>query len=153
MDADFPRISEIEHAASVAFRDVGMPEIADDEPFSVAELRAFVVRGHAWVATDAEDRPVAYLVAELVDGGLHIEQVSVHPDVARRRIGRQLLEHAAGYARARGMRALTLTTFRDVPWNEPYYERCGFEVVPEREWTDGLRRIREQEAAHGLDRW
>ena len=35
----------------------------------------------------------------------------------------------------------------------PYYRRCGFRVLDEREWTPGLRAIREREAAHGLDRW
>lgn len=153
VDADLPRAWEIERAAGRTFRDIGMPEIADDEPLSIAELTPFVEGGRAWVAVDGEDRPVAYLIAEPVDGGLHIEQVSVHPDVAHRHIGRQLLEHAAGYARAHGMSALTLTTFRDVPWNAPYYARCGFDVVPERDLTDGLRRIREREGAHGLDRW
>ena len=49
--------------------------------------------------------------------------------------------------------ALTLTTFRDVPWNAPYYRRCGFRVLDEQEWTPGLRAIREREAGHGLDRW
>ena len=24
---------------------------------------------------------------------------------------------------------MTLTTFRDVPWNAPYYERLGFRVI------------------------
>jgi hypothetical protein len=28
-----------------------------------------------------------------------------------------------------GRAAITLTTFRDVPWNAPYYERLGFTVV------------------------
>jgi ribosomal protein S18 acetylase RimI-like enzyme len=38
--------------------------------------------------------PVAFLVADLVDGCLHVEQVSVHPGSARRGLGRRLLDHA-----------------------------------------------------------
>ena len=52
-----------------------------------------------------------------------------------------------------GLPALTLTTFAYVPWNAPYYARCGFRVLDDAEITPGLRAIREQEAALGLDRW
>jgi hypothetical protein len=54
-------------------------------------------------------------------------------------------------ARQRGLDAVTLTTFRDVAWNAPYYERCGFRVLDETELGPGLRRVRDTEAAHGLD--
>ena len=60
---------------------------------------------------DEADKPVAYLMASVVDACLHIDQVSVHPDSAHRRLGRALLEHAASHAPADGLMALTLTTF------------------------------------------
>ena len=144
---------EIERAAGLVFADVGMPEIAADEPLPAAELDRYRQAGLAWAAADEGDEPVGYLLAEPVDGALHVEQVSVHPRVARRGVGRALLEHAATHAAAAGLGALTLTTFAAVPWNAPYYRRCGFQVLEEHEWTPGLRAIREREAAHGLDRW
>ncbi|EST37103.1 hypothetical protein N566_14850, partial [Streptomycetaceae bacterium MP113-05] len=52
-----------------------------------------------------------------------------------------------------GLPALTLTTFADVPWNAPYYERCGFRPLAVHQETPGLRRRRAHEAAAGLDRW
>ncbi|QKW23830.1 GNAT family N-acetyltransferase [Kitasatospora sp. NA04385] len=150
---EVPLLQEIERAAGAGFREVGMPEIADDEPFSAAELAPFLAAGLAWVAVDGADRPVAYLIAERIDGALHVEQVSVHPAHARRGIGRALLEHLATRARAEGVSALTLTTFADVPWNAPYYARCGFHPVPDDTLGPGLREVRAREAAHGLDRW
>ena len=36
---------------------------------------------------------------------------------------------------------LTLTTFRDIPWNAPYYERLGYRQVPQAEVGGGLARI------------
>jgi ribosomal protein S18 acetylase RimI-like enzyme len=149
-------LGDVEVAAGRAFRDVGMAEIAGDEPMTVEVLGGFLRRGHAWVAVDPDDAggaPAAYLVAEPVDGGLHVEQVSVHPRAARRGIGSALLDHAAAAAAADGLAALTLTTFTEVPWNAPYYERLGFRVVPDAELTPGLRAVVEREAAHGLDRW
>lgn len=148
---ELPGLVELERAAGQAFRDVGMPEIADDDPGSPEWLSAYLAAGHAWVAVD--DVPVAYLVAEPVDGGLHVEQVSVHPRAARRGVGSSLLDHAAAAAARDGLAALTLTTFTEVPWNAPYYERLGFRAVPDAELTPGLRAVVEREAALGLDRW
>jgi ribosomal protein S18 acetylase RimI-like enzyme len=151
--AELPVLQEIERAAGERFRDVGMPEIADDEPLPLDVLAGYLQAGRAWVATDATDVAVGYLIADVVDGNLHIEQVSVHPRCARRGVGRQLIDHLAAHAIATGLPALTLTTFAEVPWNGPYYRRCGFVVLNDEDLTPGLRAIREREAAHGLDRW
>jgi GNAT superfamily N-acetyltransferase len=92
-------------------------------------------------------------MAVLLDGCLHVEQLSTDPASARRGLGRALLDHAADRARADGLPALTLTTFADVAWNGPYYERCGFRVLRDDEITPGLREVRAHETALGLDRW
>ncbi|MHC0430614.1 GNAT family N-acetyltransferase [Streptomyces sp. O3] len=154
--AELPLLQGIERAAGTPFRDVGMADVADDDPPELALLDVFRRAGRAWVAVDRSAEPgvpLAYLIAEPVDGALHIEQVSVHPDAARRGVGRALIAYAAERARAEGLTALTLTTFADVPWNAPYYARLGFRTVDEAELTTGLRKIRAQEAEHGLDRW
>jgi GNAT superfamily N-acetyltransferase len=116
-------------------------------------LAGYQRAGRAWVKTDAGDRPVAYLLADVIDGNLHLEQVSVHPASARRGMGRSLIDHAAAYATAEGLPALTLITFTRVPWNAPYYERCGFWSLDDAELTPGLRDLRRRERALGLDRW
>ncbi|MER7172598.1 GNAT family N-acetyltransferase [Streptomyces mesophilus] len=152
--ADLPRLRDIERAAGEPFRTVGMTAIAEDEPPALDVLEEFRRAGRAWVAVTApEDEPVAYLVAEPVDEALHVEQVSVHPSVARRGVGRALLDHAAAYARDAGLGALTLTTFAEVPWNAPYYRRLGFRVLGEQELGPGLRKIRAYESELGIDRW
>jgi GNAT superfamily N-acetyltransferase len=84
---------------------------------------------------------------------VHVEQVSVDPEYGRRGIGSVLIEHVAGWARERGAPALTLTTYAEIAWNAPYYERLGFRRLADDELTPGLRRIRAAEAEHGLDRW
>jgi GNAT superfamily N-acetyltransferase len=84
---------------------------------------------------------------------VHVEQVSVDPGSARGGLGRALLDRAAQQAAEAGVRALTLTTFAQVPWNAPYYTRCGFRLLGDAEVTPGLRAIRRREAAFGLDQW
>ncbi|MEU3482671.1 GNAT family N-acetyltransferase [Streptomyces sp. NPDC033754] len=153
--AELPLLQDIERAAGEPFRALGMAAIADDDPLPLDVLEAYRCEGRAWVAVDAADRPVAYLLADTVDGSAHIEQVSVHPDAARRGVGRQLIEHLAAVAREQGLTALTLTTFAEVPWNAPYYTRLGFRPLADSDpaLTAGLRAISRAEAAHGLSVW
>ncbi|PCG86675.1 GNAT family N-acetyltransferase [Streptomyces sp. WZ.A104] len=155
--SDLPLLQDIERAAGEPFRTLGMAFVADDDPPPLDLLENYRLAGRCWVATDplsaTGDRPLGYVLADPVDGALHIEQVSVDPAAARRGIGRALIDRLAALAVGRGMKALTLTTFTDVPWNAPYYTRIGFRVLTEDELTDGLRAIRTEEAQHGLDRW
>ncbi|MFI9008036.1 GNAT family N-acetyltransferase [Actinosynnema sp. NPDC053489] len=140
---ELPLLPPIERASGEPFRDHGMPEIADDEPMPLSTL----ARLHVWVAADP--RPVAWIAVEPVDGAAHVEQVCVHPDHARRGIGAALLDHVGRWAAARGLTALTLTTFRDIPWNGPYYRRLGFHEVVDP--SPGLAAVVAAEAARGLD--
>ncbi|WP_335937856.1 GNAT family N-acetyltransferase [Streptomyces sp. PTD5-9] len=150
---DLPLLQDMERAAGEPFRAFGMAAIADDDPLPLDVLDDYRRAGRAWVTADGDDRPVAYLIADPVDGAAHVEQVTVHPSAARRGLGRGLIDHLAAWAAGQGLEALTLTTFRDVPWNAPYYARLGFRILDDAELTDGLRKIRTAEAEHGLDRW
>ncbi|NUT48611.1 MAG: GNAT family N-acetyltransferase [Saccharothrix sp.] len=140
---ELPLLPPVERAAGEAFREFGMPEIADDDPTPLGKLELL----HVWVAVDPH--PVAWAAVGVVDGAAHVEQLCVHPDRARRGIGAALLDHVERWAAARGLSALTLTTFRDIPWNAPYYRRLGFHEVPEP--SPGLAAVVAAEAAHGLD--
>lgn len=44
-----------------------------------------------------------------------------------------------------------LSTFRDAPWNAPYYARLGFSIVDDATLDDMLREIRAHHVALGLD--
>ena len=150
---DLARLVEIERAAGQTFLQLDPDVFAGHDPGTVAQLRPYADGGHAFVTADAHDRPVGYLILDVVDGAAHIEQVSVHPDHARHGLGRALIEHAATWASAHGLRSLTLTTYVDVPWNGPYYQRLGFRYLTAGEETPGLRAVRERERALGLEVW
>ena len=150
--AELSAVQEIDRAAGQMFAEVGRPEVCGMlwRPEALAAARA---EGRLWVMTGADDRPAGFLVTDMVDGCVHIEQVSVDPGNARRGLGRTLLDHAAEQAAAAGVSALTLTTFADVPWNAPYYVRCGFRVLEDREITAGLRAIWQREVSFWMGRW
>ena len=151
---DFAQIQRIEVAACRAFTDVGYPSVADDPPFSDEELEEARAPGRLWVAVDdaaGDARPVGYVLAREISGRGHVEQVSVLPDRQGSGIGRLLIDQVAAWARERGLADLTLSTFREVPFNGPLYAHLGFRFMAEEELDDGLLAERAHEAAHGLD--
>ena len=81
-------------------------------------------------------------MVELVDGHAHLGQISVLPEHGGQGVGTQLLDAVAGWAQGQGHAEITLTTFRDVPFNAPLYGKRGYEVVPDSDWTDGHPRPR-----------
>jgi GNAT superfamily N-acetyltransferase len=137
----------IERDAARAFAAIGMPEIAFDEPFSIVELEVFRSAGRAWVTVDAQDRPLAYLLSALVDDCARVEQVSVSPAHGRRGLGAALIDHLQAHAAAANRPAVTLTAFRDVAWNAPYYARLGFVVIGPSDQGPELRALIEHETS------
>nr|WP_231713191.1 GNAT family N-acetyltransferase [Arthrobacter sp. zg-Y769] len=75
-------------------------------PATAAELAASL---HILVAGDP---PVGFARLEEVDGQAHLEQLSVHPDVAGAGLGRALVQAALDWAREQGYASMTLCTFR-----------------------------------------
>lgn len=150
--ADYAACQDVERDAGTRFLAVDMPEIADDDPPDLALLARFADAGRAW-AWDEDGEVAGYILVDVVDGAVHVEQVSVRTAYAGRRIGRALIDHAAEWARARGIERMTLTTFAAVPWNRPYYVRLGFRELPEGEWGPELRAVVAREVGHGLHRW
>ena len=145
---DVAALSAIERAAGERFRED--PELAwlvDGEVISTDQHLGYVERGLSWLAL-TNDQPVGFILAEAHPSSLFIVELSVDLDWQGKGIGRLLIARVADHARNRGLTALTLTTFRNVPWNAPFYARLGFEKITT--LTPELRQKREEETAHGF---
>jgi GNAT superfamily N-acetyltransferase len=141
--AEFGRLRSIELDSDRLLETVGIgPFENDDGHDRLAKVVAVFAAG---------DPPVGFVSIDVIDGCAHIDQLSVLRDHGGHGIGRALLDEAVRWARADGLAAVTLTTFRDVPWNAPFYRRVGFEVVDDP--TPGLAAVRTAERAEGLDRF
>ena len=109
--------------------------------------------GTLWVAVTGSRGPgvVGFACASVVDGNAHLDQISVAGAVMGRQVGRALIAAVEDWARSLGYTTLTLTTFRDVEFNGPYYRRRGFADLDESAWGPQLRAIREHEIERGID--
>jgi GNAT superfamily N-acetyltransferase len=94
--------------------------------------------------------PVGFAHVEVVDGFAHLAQLSVHPDAMRQGIGTALVRAAMREAWELGYDRLSLTTYRDLPWNGPFYAGLGFVEAVRPEPFE--LRFREHERRIGLDR-
>jgi len=134
-------LREIEEASDTLFAEVGMGPFTQDESENHLDNAAVVLV--------AGNPPVGFASVEIVDGLAHLWQLSVHPSAGRRGIGTALMKAVFDWATALGYEAVTLTTFRDVSWNGPFYERLGFRALGH--LTPGLAAIRDHETAIGDD--
>ncbi|WJW86601.1 MULTISPECIES: GNAT family N-acetyltransferase [Enterobacter] len=145
---DVAALPAIERAAGKRFREV--PELAwlaDGEVISAEQHLEYVERELSWLAR-VNDRPVGFILTEAHSSSLFIVELSVDLNWQGKGIGRQLIACAADHARTLGLASLTLTTFRDVPWNAPFYAKLGFKKMTT--LTPELRQKREEETAHGF---
>lgn len=147
---DVEAIQALEIEAGAPFAEIGLESIADADPPPAAELSAAIADGCVETVRD-DSGLLGFIWWSVVDGETHIEQVSVHPRAAGRRLGRELIDRVCQAAARRGHHAVTLTTFRDVEWNGPLYQRYGFDVLEAAEMGAELAKRRREEAESGLD--
>lgn len=107
--------------------------------------------GFLLVAVGEDDAPIGFVHVLVIEGHAHLEQISVLPELQGRGIGAALTRAAMDTARAEGFDRLSLCTYRDVPWNGPFYRGLGFAEVAEADYAPYQARLRRTERALGLD--
>jgi GNAT superfamily N-acetyltransferase len=148
--SDLPLLPAIELAAATLLAGHG-PASVLAETTSQADLEDAQQRGHLWVAR-ADGVPVGFAHIEVLEPGIaHLEEIDVHPEHGRRGLGRRLVGAVCRWAAANGYAWVTLSTFRDVPWNMPFYARLGFEEIPREEFSPALLSVIDDETRRGLD--
>jgi GNAT superfamily N-acetyltransferase len=101
-----------------------------------------------WISRN--DVPAGFALVSQRGGTLYLDQISVHPDHGRQGLGATLIQHVCQLARQRRLKQVTLSTFRDIPWNGPFYRKLGFRELERRELADWMLEL-EKIQAHSLD--
>jgi GNAT superfamily N-acetyltransferase len=147
--AEFALAVAIDDDACRAYADAGLfLDVDDDGPFAAAEHARWADAAHEQrliFACYPTGEAVGFSAVSYMDGHPHLDQVSVRRTAMRQGIGRMLVERALRWSVPQGQ--LWLTTYDHVPWNGPWYERLGFQRVPEAEHGPELRRTLEAERA------
>jgi GNAT superfamily N-acetyltransferase len=148
---DVQALAEIERRAGELFRTVGLDMVADGFSPPLDDYRRAITAGTAWLAETVTCVPAGFVIAGVLDGVAHLVELDVDPDHGRRGLGRALVATVVAWARSRALPEVVLTTFRDVPFNGPFYVAQGFvEFLPGAD-RPGLLAARAHEAAIGFD--
>jgi len=148
---DVPFLPNIEEAACQLFLQY---EITADLPLYLTPLEDFYEaqkHGLLWVAA-VDEKPIGFALVEMIGELPHLEELDVLPDYGRQGIGANLVRTICDWVCASGIPAVTLTTFRDIPWNAPFYQKLGFRILEVEELTPSQLQIVEEEERHGLKR-
>jgi GNAT superfamily N-acetyltransferase len=147
---DVPHLTAIELAAAQLL--VGSaPAAVLSESTPPADFELAQQKGLLWVAL-ADDTPVGFAHVKLLEPRVaHLDELDVHPAHGRRGLGRQLVTTVCEWAASAGHSAVTLSTFRQLPWNMPFYASVGFEELPAAAWSAAIARVVADETRRGLD--
>ncbi|MBV9078129.1 MAG: GNAT family N-acetyltransferase [Methylobacteriaceae bacterium] len=147
---DVPAMQEIELDAARSYGSLAETRFCLDLPArSAAEHAAARERGITLVGA-LGGRPAAFLLAMPLDGHAHILELAVAQAVQGRGHGRQLIAAFEAWASAAGFTLATLTTFRDVPWNAPFYARLGYQPFDVTDANPELAEVVREEREAGV---
>jgi ribosomal protein S18 acetylase RimI-like enzyme len=124
--------------------------LASGDPISVDRHAELISLGICLVARQQQGRPCGFIASERFGTDLHIWELSVEANQQRRGIGRSLLLELCRQAQVAGLERLTLTTFRDLPWNGPFYQSFGFAELQVSALDARLARLLANEVRRGL---
>ncbi|MEM1179002.1 MAG: GNAT family N-acetyltransferase [Acidobacteriota bacterium] len=146
--SEVDRLPEIERRAARRFTEIGLDFLADGAVTDPAVFRRACGRG-LWVAVRGVE-VVGFALSRPLGDDVHLQEMDVVPEHGRRGLGRRLVEAVCAGARDAGARRVTLTTFRDVPWNGPFYARLGFREIDPGQHSAELRELIARELEAGL---
>lgn len=145
--SDILKLIEIDKAASRLFEPTGLlsaEALADHVP---AEAFEWAMRHELLdVARLHDGAPVGFTLVSGRGAGLYLDQISVDPAHGKKGIGRALMKHVIQKAHESGLPEVTLSTFRDLPWNGPFYASLGFSPLPRKDMEPFMHEIESLQA-------
>ncbi|MGB3767468.1 MAG: GNAT family N-acetyltransferase [Phormidesmis sp.] len=102
-----------------------------------------------WVAV-RDRQVVGFVVIKFLIESCFIVELDVCPEHWRKGIGSALVEACCASAKNHGFSQMTLTTFRKVPWNIPFYQEIGFALLAAEDWPQEVQAIVRHEARYGF---
>lgn len=145
---EIPALIAVDLAAGSLFADTGLlseEALTDHVPPEVFEQA--IAASDLIVARGPAREPVGFALTSRRGGTLYLDQISVHPGHGRKGIGAVLVGRVIAEARLRRLCCVTLSTFRDLAWNGPFYRRLGFREIARPKLADWMLELETVQAA------
>lgn len=124
-DADYEALAAAKLDAALRFGSA-----YPSRPLKRDLFEAHVKEGRVIVAQNKKGQPQGYALYWLEERDIYLHQLFVARALGEQGAGAALLEAVCEIAQKEERRAVTLITWRDVPWTYPFYSRHGFCMVP-----------------------
>jgi GNAT superfamily N-acetyltransferase len=148
---DCSLLPAIERSAAALFAsDPALAWLTQQDPIEPDRHAELIGSGLCFVAVSGDGLLCGFIATQVLETDLHIWELSVYSSHQKRGIGRKLLVATEQAAAISGLRRITLTTFRDLAWNGPFYQSCGFNECPDGASEPRLAGLLAAEAQHGL---
>jgi GNAT superfamily N-acetyltransferase len=144
--SDIEALVAIDLAAGQMFAPTGLLDadaLNDHVPMSVL---ADAIRAGLVIVMREDDQPAGFALVSRREGSLYLDQISVDPTHGRQGLGRALIAAVFKLARQQREKRVTLSTFRDVAWNGPFYRRLGFRELPRHRLTAWMKELESLQA-------
>ena len=123
---DLPEIPALERAAAERFLETAHPELAAAPPSMTGAVLDLALREDRLIVAEQGDVLCGFALLDQRGEDGWLREFDVPPAFGGQGVGRALLAFSCAWARGRSCTRLTLTTFRAVPFNGPFYARFGF---------------------------
>jgi ribosomal protein S18 acetylase RimI-like enzyme len=148
--SDIAAMRQVERRAAQLYLSQGYDYCATGPVRDTEEHERILLSGVTFVVEAGDSRLAGFAMFEPMDGEAHLVEIDVDPEFQRQGLARRLVDAGETWVRSMEFDAVTLTTYRDIPWNAPYYRRLGFvDFEPGADRT-GLWETINREAAWGF---
>lgn len=147
---ELPLLADIEQSASMRFLDTPYAFLVDAQPLPLDFVQQRFQAGQVWVAADQQDMAIGFALTSKVDHTLYLQEIDIDPQHGQKGLGSALVDTIRSWAKRSDYDVMSLSTFRDIPWNAPFYAKLGFRILDESELTVGFQQIRQQEREAGF---
>ncbi len=149
-EQDLAILQVIEKKASALFAKTKHYAAVSKYVTSLDDFKLARAAGHLFVAINDADIPIGFVLIEKMKHGAHLHEIDVLPEYGRKGVGTALVKKVCEWAMENKHPAVTLTTYKDIPWNAPFYRSLGFYDLSINELPDQLYKLFLRENEIGL---
>lgn len=136
---------QIEDDAGVLFDGLGLIDTDDMALVSIGD-HAEAIEGGLSLVAEVGGRVAGFAIGKMYGPDAYLHELDVDPAYQRKGVGAALVRGVVDAARAKGAGSVYLSTFRDPPWNAPFYRKLGFTDVSRLDYLSWMTEIETQQA-------
>lgn len=144
---DIDQLAHIEVSAASRYPPARIPHPHESLPETML-LEA--LKNNLLFCAEEAEQVVGFAACHRYKQNLHLDEISVLPEYGQQGIGSLLVKQVLETAKHNDLKACTLTTFEDIPWNAPFYQKLGFRIIRDKDIPRHVAAMLREEKSVGL---